>query len=176
MSREERFAAIYHREHAGVLRFLARRTTPTHAEDVAHDTFLVAWRRLDDVPVEPADARAWLFGVARHCLLNAQRSTSRRTALEVRIAAEASGVVPGHDDAAAARVDLATAWDALPAAHQEALALATWEDLTSAQAAQVLGISSAAYRIRLHRARAALRAALTPTPAAPAALAPEGAR
>ncbi|XVX20441.1 sigma factor-like helix-turn-helix DNA-binding protein [Actinomycetota bacterium] len=54
-------------------------------------------------------------------------------------------------------MDLAHAWRRLSPVDQEALALAVYEDLTSPQAARVLGISAAAYRLRLMRARRALR-------------------
>jgi RNA polymerase sigma-70 factor (ECF subfamily) len=45
----------------------------------------------------------------------------------------------------------------LSAAHQEALSLSVWEGLTGAQAAQVLGISAVAFRIRVSRARRLLK-------------------
>jgi RNA polymerase sigma-70 factor (ECF subfamily) len=163
--REPRFRALYERNYTDVLRFARRRGEPEHAEDVAHETFLVAWRRLNDVPARPGDARAWLFGVARGCLLNAQRSHARRGSLSVRIASESPTSVAGHDDAAVLRADLAAAWRRLSPAEQEALSLAVWEDLPSPQAGRVLGISAAAYRLRLHRARAALRRELADTSA-----------
>ena len=47
------------------------------------ETFLVAWRRLDDVP---ADALPWLYGVARRVLANQRRSADRGAALERRLA------------------------------------------------------------------------------------------
>lgn len=166
-TREERFAALYRREHGDVLRFVARRAGPERAEDITHDAFLVAWRRLDELPAAPGDVRAWLFAVARGCLLNERRGISRGTALAVRIAESAETFVPGHDDAVGRRVDLATAWGNLDAAQQEVLALTAWDGLTSTEAGRVLGISGPAYRVRLLRARAALRRALD----APGALA-----
>ncbi len=51
------------------------------------ETFLVAWRRLDDVP---ADALPWLYGVARRVLANERRSAGRRAALEQRVATTAA--------------------------------------------------------------------------------------
>ncbi|HEY5178833.1 MAG TPA: sigma factor-like helix-turn-helix DNA-binding protein, partial [Dermatophilaceae bacterium] len=62
----------------------------------------------------------------------------------------------------------------LTAVHQEALSLAVWDELTGPQAAMVLGISPVAFRLRLTRARRALRhhveftpAQTSPEPAAP---------
>jgi DNA-directed RNA polymerase specialized sigma24 family protein len=50
---------------------------PQDALDVTAETFLVAWRRRVEMPVEPEGARAWLFGVARWCLTNAVRGCRR---------------------------------------------------------------------------------------------------
>ncbi|MBB3094510.1 DNA-directed RNA polymerase specialized sigma24 family protein [Actinoplanes campanulatus] len=84
--RESRFRALYADTYADVLRFAQRRVHPSHAEDVVADTFLAAWRRLDVAPREHGDARAWLFGIARNCLLNARRGLGRQDALAVRLA------------------------------------------------------------------------------------------
>jgi RNA polymerase sigma-70 factor (ECF subfamily) len=162
--------AIYQREHPAVLRFLARRTAPEHAPDLAHDAFLIAWRRLDDIPTSQPDARAWLFTVARNCLLNDRRSTARRGALSIRLAAAGEPSIPAADNDVIARVDLARAWGSLSPTQQEVIALSVWDELTSPQAGRVLGISSAAYRLRLHRARATLQLALDHTSPEPSRL------
>ena len=65
-----------------------------------------------------------------------------------------------HSDGVNQQIDLGAAWNVLSAQHQEVLALAGWEGLTSEEAGQVLGISATAYRLRLRKARAALKAAL----------------
>ncbi|NIZ90320.1 RNA polymerase sigma factor [Kineococcus rubinsiae] len=168
--REARFRALYADAHADVLRFTRRRVHPTQAEDVVADAFLVAWRRLDDAPSRHDDARAWLFGITRHCLLNTHRGQQRQQALAVRLidaAALAStenfSAADAQADLIAQRLDLAAAWRRLSIVQQEVLALTSLDDLTSPQAAQVLGISATAYRLRLVRARRALRAHLTPT-------------
>lgn len=62
--------------------------------------------------------------------------------------------------------DLAAAWQRLQPVHQESISLTAWDGLTGAEAAAVLGISPVAYRIRLTRARKALRALLDSTPPA----------
>ena len=158
--REVRFRALYADAYGDVLRFARRRVHPCYAEEVAADAFLVAWRRLDEAPNRPDDLRAWLFGIARHCLLNSLRGQGRANALAVRVAEEvpSAGPVGGLDaDLVAARVDLAAAWRRLSETDQEALSLTVFEDLTSAQAGRVLGITAVSYRLRLLRARRALR-------------------
>lgn len=120
----------------------------------------MAWRRLDDAPKVPDHLRPWLFGIARHCLLNARRGQGRREALAVRIAqtAPAFAVTGEHDaDVVAQRIDLAAAWRRLSEIHQEALSLSVFDGLISPQVAHVLGITATSYRLRLLRARRALR-------------------
>ena len=155
---EVRFRAIYEATYDDLLRFAQRRVDPSHAEDVAADVFLVAWRRLDDLPHEVSDARPWLFGVARATILNHRRGGRRRDALAVRLADATTTQVPVPDDEMAAqRMDLAAGWARLSDAEQEAISLTVWEGLTSAQAGVVLGCSTTAYRLRLSRARRSLR-------------------
>lgn len=83
--REQRFGEIYDAVYVDLLRFVSRRVHPTHAEDVVGEVMLVAWRRLDDVPVDLSSARAWLFGVARKTLQNTRRSANRQDAVAVRL-------------------------------------------------------------------------------------------
>jgi RNA polymerase sigma-70 factor, ECF subfamily len=155
---EARFRDIYEATYDDLMRFAQRRVESSYVEDVAAETMLVAWRRFDQLPAEPGDARAWLFGIARNLLLNAHRGARRRGALEVRIAETALTRAATEDaEVVARRVDLSRAWRRLSSQHQEALALTVWDDLTSSEAAIVLGISPVAYRLRLSRARRALR-------------------
>ncbi|MFC0627698.1 RNA polymerase sigma factor [Kribbella deserti] len=158
--REARFSALYQAAYADLIRFARRRAHPSHAEDIVAEAFLVAWRRLDDAPKQLVDARAWLFGIARHTMLNARRGAERQQALAVRLAETVQEASYGDAELVARQVDLAAAWDRLSAVHQEALALAVFEDLAAPQAAVVLGISPVAFRLRFSRARRALRAHL----------------
>jgi len=164
---------VYEATYPDLVRFVQRRVHPTHAEDICADAFLVAWRRFDDLPADAGDARAWLFGIAQRTLLNGQRGDRRRQALSIRIAdatvvAQGGQAWKGSDsDLVACQLDLAAAWGRLPAVHQEALSLAVWDGLAGPQAAAVLGISPVAFRLRLTRARRALRRYAEFTPAQP---------
>ncbi|GAA6524890.1 sigma-70 family RNA polymerase sigma factor [Intrasporangium sp. DVR] len=164
--REQRFARLFDHAYAPVLRFVERRVHPSHAEDVVADVFLVAWRRLDELPPDLDDARAWLFGVARRTLMAGARGQQRQQVLAVRIADNPLGqhVAEIDVDFMARRLDVAQAWKRLSAVHQEALALTVWDGLDAPRAAKVLGISPVAYRLRLSRARKALRAHLQSLP------------
>lgn len=158
-AREQRFRDVYDAAYADLLRFVRRRVHPSHAEDVVGEVMLVAWRRLDDVPTDLSEARAWLFGVARKTLQNARRREERHEAVAVRLAEGPRGpLAPGdHPDLVACRVDVAAAWPRLSATDQEALALSVLDGLTAPEAAAVLGISATAFRLRLSRARRTLR-------------------
>lgn len=156
--REHTFKSLYGAVYPDLLRFVQRRAHPDHAEDVVADAFLVVWRRLDELPGPHDDARAWVFGITRNILLNKQRGEQRRRALGVRLA-DATTLPYADSDAelVVSRVDLDKAWSLLSEVHQEVLGLAVFEELRAPQAAAVLGISPVAFRLRLSRARRALR-------------------
>lgn len=156
--REQRFREIYDAAYVDLLRFARRRVASTDAEDLVGDVMLVAWRRLDEVPPELSAARAWLFGVAHKTLQNTRRRHDRHEAVAVRLADfPAPDLAGNHSELVAHRVDITKAWPLLSAAHQEVIALSVLDGLTAPEAATVLGISSAAFRLRLSRARRILR-------------------
>lgn len=146
----ERFEALYWRHHRDLAAFIRRRIPLDAVEDVLAETFVVAWRRLRDIPGEE---RAWLFGVARNVIRNAYRAEARQRALHVRVAEETADRVESFDDAIATRAELAQAWNQLSETEQEVIALVAWDDLSNAEAAQVLGVTTSAYAVRLFRAR-----------------------
>lgn len=163
-TREQRFEGLF-RAHVGAVRAYAlRRASGDAAQDVVSETFLVAWRRLDDVP---ADALPWLLGVARRVLANQRRSAARGAALEQRMASTAAtAAAPAEhvDDGETLRTALARLSDR----DRETLILVAWDGLTGARAARAAGCTRAAFAVRLHRARARLATELA-APAAPAA-------
>jgi RNA polymerase sigma factor (sigma-70 family) len=154
---EAEFTEVYRANYEDVLRFVRRRAHPLNVDDIVGETFLAAWRRRRELPVDP---RPWLFRAARNVMLNSARGSHRQTAVAVRIAQSSelttSGGLGGLDD----RVDLMDAWRTMPAADQEVLALHVWEDLSAKDAAAVLGVTRAAYAMRLTRAKRHLAALL----------------
>jgi RNA polymerase sigma factor (sigma-70 family) len=168
--RRRRFEAVYDAHRAAILGYALRRTgSADDAADVIAETFLVAWRRLDDIPRDD-EARLWLYGVARRVLANHHRGERRRSALADRLRSDlALGYdppVPGGEQAG-----IASAFRRLPEADRELLALAAWEGLDYGQIARVLGCSRNAVRIRLFRARKRFAAELA---ASQAGSAPSG--
>jgi RNA polymerase sigma factor (sigma-70 family) len=157
-TREERFEVLFRENYGRVRGYALRRTTRDAAQDVVADTFLVAWRRFDDVP---RDALPWLFGAARRVLANRRRSVERGAALERRVATAAPH--PRSSDPAESVADaevLRIALGRLSDRDREALMLVAWDGLSGARAARAAGCTRAAFAVRLHRARARLAAEL----------------
>lgn len=142
-----------------LVRFCARRVEHATAEDVAADALATAWSRRHQAPRDNGGWRPWVFGIARHHLLNTGRAAARRQALAVRLAQQAREDV-SLTALSDLRLDLHSAWSRLTDSQQEVLALTLWDGLDNSQAAAVLGIAPVTYRVRLSRARAALRAHL----------------
>lgn len=174
--REQRFTVLFQHTHAALLAYAVRRVAdPSDAADVVAEAFLVAWRRIDEVPDGP-DARPWMFGVARRVLANAQRGERRRHALADRLRLEIADAVPSPDVAVA--TDVEWAMRRLDEDDREVLRLTAWEQLARDEIALALGVSRGAVRMRLHRARRRLAAVLAeygppasppgPTPRQPA--------
>src|SRR5258708_21185159 len=164
--RQDRFEALYAANRTPILGYALRRTAgQDDAADILAETFLTAWRRLDELPAGD-DARLWLYGVARRVLANHYRGERRRSALAGRLRAELTdSYVPPEFDGETARI--AEALRRLPERQRELLALNAWEGLDYGEIAVVLGCSRNAVRIRLHRARASLAAELAGPDAQP---------
>jgi RNA polymerase sigma-70 factor, ECF subfamily len=146
---EARFREVF--DHLPEVVAYARRRGSRDPEAVGAEALTIAWRKLAEVPTD--DARPWLFATARNLLLAEWRKTSAtgsRDQFPVTTL-EAEPEVQILDS------ELDRCLRALPERDREALLLVAWEDLTPALAARSLGISQAAFRVRLHRSRMRLR-------------------
>jgi RNA polymerase sigma-70 factor (ECF subfamily) len=149
------FAELYGRCHRAVRDFCRRRVEPDLVDDVVAETFLTAWRRLDDVPTG-AQALVWLYGVAYRVIGHQRRSATRRRRLEARLRAVASRPGVAADERVIDGVDyrlVLAAAACLGDTDAEVLRLVAWEQLPVADVATVLGVDANAVRQRLHRAR-----------------------
>lgn len=156
--RQERFRRLYSEHFDRLLGYALRRVDRAEdAADIVSDTFLVAWRRLDDVP-DDDEARLWLYGVARRTLANHRRGDGRRTSLGERLRHDLATSVPDHASGVTERETVRAAMHRLADRDREVLELAAWEGLEPREIAEVLGISAIAVRSRLSRSRAKLRA------------------
>ena len=157
------FRTLYDAYGSSVLAYFKRRTDSETAKDCAAETFLVAWRRIDEVP---DDALPWLYGVARRVLANQRRSGGRMGRLVARLGGLRPDSPPNPETVVLRRAEEAELLDAvnrLRPADRELLLLATWEELPHAQIVEVLGCSAHAVDQRVHRAVSRLARALAPT-------------
>ncbi|HYG96059.1 MAG TPA: RNA polymerase sigma factor [Solirubrobacterales bacterium] len=158
---EARFSRLYRDHEREILRYALRRSAePQDAADVVAETFLVAWRRLGEVP-PGEEARLWLYATARRVLANHQRGVKRRTRLAERLRDELRRQLPLQPASDRPVLD---ALAGMADADRELLMLVGMEELSPSEAARVLGISTMAARTRLHRARRRLRARLAEEP------------
>jgi RNA polymerase sigma factor (sigma-70 family) len=157
MTPDERFQALYDAHAGAVLSYARRRAGRADADDVLAEVFLVAWRRLEEVP--GAQERVWLLGVARRALANQRRGSTRQGALRERLAAQAPAP-PALQPFPAGQTRLGRALARLSESDRELLLLLAWEGLSNEDAARVLEIRPRALRVRLHRARRRLAEAL----------------
>ncbi|GAA2900993.1 RNA polymerase sigma factor [Streptosporangium fragile] len=154
-----RFTALYDRHYRSVLGYALLRAERQAAEDIASETFLIAWRRFDRLPETPLP---WLLGIARNLLREQRRSGLRRQALAERLAE----LTPAGDVAeqVAEREAALAALAGLSEPDAEAVILASWYGLAPADAAKLAGCSARAFTVRLYRARRRLARALDLTP------------
>lgn len=151
--RTERFRAIFDECYQPLHGYVRRRCGLPDADDLVADILTVAWRRLDDIP--PGSELPWLYGVAARTILNRQRTLRRRARLVSRLTLERPPEAGASDDA------VLDALARLGPEDRELLQLAAWEQLRAGEIAVVMGCTPNAAALRLSRARARLRAAMT---------------
>lgn len=170
-SEPQNFVLLYREHFDAVLGFVTRRVGDPHtAADVTAEVFLAALGSITRYDPGRAAPRAWLFGIARNIIA----AQGRRRATERAANSRAAGLrdlttddieaLEDRIDAERAAAAMMRHHAALPASLRDVLDLMTVDGLSTKEAAGVLGISSTAVRIRLHRARKALQTtATTPT-------------
>lgn len=156
-----RFTSIYRRHYPKVLGYALAHAQRSVAEDIANETFLTAWRKLDEMPSD--DPLPWLFGVARRHRLNLHSSARRHESIADRVAQlgdQHEVTVGDTGDVVAERDAGLAAFARLSDQDAEILILTAWYGLSPAKAATVLGCTGATFYVRLHRARKRLARAL----------------
>jgi RNA polymerase sigma-70 factor (ECF subfamily) len=153
----ERFEALF-REHVAAVASYCRWCLRSRAgaEDAVAEVFLVAWRRLDDVPDGEA-SRPWLYATARRVVANEVRADARRRKLNERLEGQPAAIEQGEEGPLAGQVHEALA--ALAPRDRELLFLAECEGLTTAEIGTIMRRPPVTVRVRLHRAKRRFRAA-----------------
>gem|GEM_PF-464464 len=155
-----RFAAIYGENRSRVYAYAVSKAGRQLAEEIVSEAFLVAWRRLADVPDPPLP---WLLAVARNVAFSQLRAGLREHSLAAEMRAWTTQdelTVGDIAEDVTERMAVLTALASLAEPDRELLTLVAWHGLQPSAAAQVVGCSTAAYFVRLHRARRRLARAL----------------
>jgi RNA polymerase sigma factor (sigma-70 family) len=137
----------------------------SQAEDLTSSTFLLAWRRCADIRLVRDSALPWLYTVAGNLARDEWRGATRFLRAVRRLPNTA--VVADHADDVAHRVDedarmarILQVVQSLPRGERQAVELCLLGELSTADAAESLGIAEVSVRSRLSRARARLRTKL----------------
>ena len=150
-----RFVEVFSNTYDSIHRFVQRRVPLDTVDDLVSQVYTTAWARWSRV--HPPEL-PWLYGVARNVVRDWARQQSAASASQI-----ADSVTASTDtslDAISERECALSAFFSLPSDDRDLLMLVGWELLDSADAASVLGISVPTFRVRLHRARARLEAAI----------------
>ncbi len=158
------FEIFYRRHVDSVTRFMARRVADPHTvADLTAETFLAVIDSARAYRPDLGSETAWLYGIARNVVAAEARRSARQSALGGRIAgrrlleADDIGRLEDKLDAEAAGRRTLAALEGLPEGERAVVELVAVDQLSVTEAAAALGIRKVTARVRLHRARRALR-------------------
>ncbi len=159
------FAGIFDRHFDPVFGYLCRRVGARLAEDLAAETFVIAFERRREFRLAADDARPWLLGIATNLASRERRREGRQLRAYSRSAARAlvDDALEGADDradAARGRSLLASTLAELPVEQREVVVLHAWADLSYEEIADALSVPVGTVRSRLSRARRSFRTRL----------------
>jgi RNA polymerase sigma-70 factor (ECF subfamily) len=158
---EEAWEALFRRAYPKLLSYASRRLpTAEQAKDAVGETMTRAVANIDKLRGEGGGFDAWMYGIMRHVVVDAQRLLSREGPGLIPDAADTSPL-PG--DRVVARdnaIEVRQAFDRLSAADQELLELRVVAQLSADEVASVLGRRPGAVRMAQSRALTRLRGLL----------------
>ncbi|MFI0816152.1 RNA polymerase sigma factor [Streptomyces sp. NPDC021098] len=159
------FEEFYRRHIDGVTRFVARRIADPHlVADITAEVFVAMLDSADSYRPGRGSEAAWLYGIAHNVVSTEWRRAARESLTARRIAGrrllEPDDVARLEEriDAEAAARRHREALAGLPEGERAVLELVVVDQLTVSEAATALAIRPVTARVRLHRARKALRA------------------
>ena len=159
----EVFGEVFDRHWPAVYRYCRSRAGGA-GEDLAAETFRLAFDRRGTYELDRPDAGPWLLGLATNLIRNHLRQRGRGERAVERLE---TGNTVDHADAAIDRAEaallgpvLAEALDGIAAGDRDALLLMAWNDLSYHEVAEALDIPVGTVRSRISRARLRLRARL----------------
>jgi RNA polymerase sigma-70 factor (ECF subfamily) len=152
------FEHVYRRHHGRIHALARRMVGPEDADDAVQDIFFRAWTRLHTYRADAAFA-TWLHRLALNVLIRRGSHVRRITTRTVGVPEEQLVAAAQPLDA---HLDLDSALAALAPDLRAAVVLHDIEGYSHEEIGGLLGISLSAARMRLYRARIALRAYGTP--------------
>jgi RNA polymerase sigma-70 factor (ECF subfamily) len=145
------FGQLYERHAQDVLRFALYLTgSRAEAEDITSETFVRAWVGSDAIRV--GTVKAYLFMIARNLHIDWRRRQAKRAEL----AHDPEDPAPGPESEIGAKSELRAVMAALqrlPEIDRAALLMRSHEDMPYENIAAALGLTPAAARVKVHRAR-----------------------
>jgi RNA polymerase sigma factor (sigma-70 family) len=163
----DRFVTLFDRYYGEIHRYVRSRLGAGVADDLASETFLIAFRRRAtfDSDVGVGQVRSWLYGIATNLVRRHRRGEERRFRAIARVPDEPND--PGHDERVVVRLsaqrirgELAAALAALPARDRDVLLLMALGGLDHREVAAALNIPYGTVCSRLNRVRRRMRATL----------------
>jgi RNA polymerase sigma-70 factor (ECF subfamily) len=146
---QAQFTQTYRELLPAISRYLSRRVPEREVEDLAAQTFEIAWRKRHEVTA--GEELPWLYKIASFQVANYRRK--HQSAVRYLVLSLVPESAPSAESLAIFDLDLAAAWRTLSSAEQSLLALVVFEGLSVQEAATASEISANAASIRLHRAR-----------------------
>lgn len=135
--------------------------SPQDAEDAAQEALIILYRKIGTLRASGALA-SWMYRIVRNQCLRHLRLLTSPPSAEEAICEPA----PSAENSVLRRLDaerVAVAVSGLPRDQRQVLIMRDVQGYPGPFVARTLGLSNAAMKSRLHRARAALRQALAPT-------------
>ncbi len=161
LERPELFASLFDRHFPEILGYLRRRINAAVAEDLAAETFTVAFRRRHSFDSSKGQVRPWLYGIATNLLRHEKRREVRELRAYARDACD-----PLNEDLdpsvslverVTAEAEVAGALAKLSRVERDALLLHTWAELSYEEIAEAMQTPVGTVRSRLARARSRMR-------------------
>jgi RNA polymerase sigma factor (sigma-70 family) len=155
------FTRAFQENFVFIHRFIARRIGTALADDLAAETFAIAYRRRAVFESERGSVRSWLYGIANNLVRSQWRAEQHLFLLDSRLREEAafleeSSLSDERLSASLAAPRIAAALATLRRDQREVILLHAWAELSHDEIATALDIAPGTVRSRLSRARAAM--------------------
>ncbi|WP_327087939.1 RNA polymerase sigma factor [Nonomuraea sp. NBC_01738] len=159
------FGAVFDAHFPEILRYIGRRVGADAAEDLAAETFLIAFKRRAVFDASLGEVRPWLYGIATNLVRRHRRTELRYYRALMRAGPPLDD--GGHDERVVDRLgaevavgEVARLLAGLPAGERDVVLLVAYGRLSYGEVARALGVAEGTVASRLSRARTKMREAL----------------